>query len=453
MKKFFWTILFLCTCPFADCVVKSIVLEGLDETSEQKFFALVGKNCTDLERQSKNLIDELSENGFPFASISERIDSAGNVTVKLSKGSAWVFAEAENAEISKTQKRTFAKLSGLESGSPVRLSDLERAKRKLVNSGYFESVADPRLYRDSVRNRIVPVFFMRDLSINSFEGLLSYANGDDGGWAGNLNLALYNMRGTGRDLTVFGETGDWERSVSASYKEPWLLGTDWNGIVRGSFEEDSTYRDALLEAGVSRSVGFYFEFAVLGGIGDDCWTYTLETDFKNEDRIILPRHGVSFSGTFRVIKDRTDSSHSFTTDLHANGRFYTPLTETFVLQTSFFGGTLLPTGRSFDRSELFSLGGMENLKGYRPGFFRTRAYGITEMDLQWRAIEKTAFHVFFEPALHRALAPDHGWADSYSYGLGITQYRGYWSFSLFYALHQGIDPLDGLLHFGVKALF
>ena len=113
----------------------------------------------------------------------------------------------------------------------------------------------------------------------------------------------------------------------------------------------------------------------------------------------------------------------------------------------------MPTDRNFERSELFSLGGMDNLKGYRPGFFRTRAYGISEMDLQWRAIEKTAFHGFFEPALYRAQAPDHGWANSFSYGLGISQYRGYWSFSLFYALHQGAEPLDGLLHFGVKALF
>ncbi len=453
MKKLFWTILFLSAWTFADCVVKEVVLEGFDENSEKKIMEFVGKKCADFERQSKYWIDALSENGFPFASVSEQLDSLGSATVRLSRGNAWVWADAENAEDSKTQKQTFARLSGLESGTPVRLSDLERAKRKLVNSGYFESTKEPKLFRDSVRNRIVPVFFMRDLSINSFEGLLSYASGDDGGWTGNLNLSLYNMRGTGRDLTVSGETGDWERSVSAAYKEPWLFDTGWNGIVRGSFEEDSTYRNALFEAGVSRSVGFYFEFAVLGGIGNDRWTYTLETNFKDENRMFLPSHGKFLSGTFRVIKDRSDSSHSFTTDLHANGRFYTPLTQTIVLQTSFFVGTLLPTGRDFDRSELFSLGGMENLKGYRPGFFRTRAYGITEMDLQWRAIEKTAFHVFFEPSLRRTQLPEHGWADSYSYGLGISQYRGYWSFSLFYALHRGTDPLDGLLHFGVKALF
>ena len=96
---------------------------------------------------------------------------------------------------------------------------------------------------------------------------------------------------------------------------------------------------------------------------------------------------------------------------------------------------------------------MTDLKGFRNGFFRTRAYGIAEMNLQWRALESTAFHLFFEPALHRARTPAHGWEDSYSYGVGISQYRGYWSFSLYYALRNGKDPLDGLLHFGVKTLF
>lgn len=453
MKKFFWTILFFVTWASASCVVKSLALEGFAPEVEKDWASMVGESCEDLEYRLQEMVDELSENGFPFASVSHQVDSLGNATVKLSRGSAWVWADAENVEVSKTQKQTFARLSGLTSGGPVRLSDLERAERKLVNSGYFESTAKPKLYRDPVRNRIVPTFSMRDLSINSFEGLLSYASGEDGGWAGNLNLSLYNMRGTGRDLHVSGETGEWERSIAASYKEPWLFGTGWNGIVRGSFEEDSSYRSALLEAGLSRSVGFYFEFAVLGGIGDDRWTYTLETSFKNEDRIVLPRHGMSLNGTFRVIKDRTDSSHAFTTDLHANGRFYTPLTETFVLQFSFFVGTLLPTDRNFDRQDLFTLGGMENLKGYRPGFFRTRAYGITELDLQWRVIEMTAFHLFLEPALYRAQSPEHGWADTYSYGIGISQNRGYWNFSLYYALHSGTDPLDGLLHFGVKALF
>ena len=445
---------FLNLAQASHCVIQSVRIVGdVDEKAEQFFGKLREENCEKGDEVLKEFVDELSENGFPFANASFEVDSLGNATVTLKRGNAFVWAAAENAENSRSKHETFAKLSGLTAGSLVRLSDLERAKRKLINSGYFESTAEPKLFRDSLRNKLVPVFFMRDLSVNSFEGMLSYASGDAGGWAGNIDLHLYNMRGTGRDLAVSGETGDFGHSLSASYKEPWLLGTDWNGIVRGSFEEDSSFRSAEIEAGVSRSIGFFFEFAVLGGVGNDRWINTLETQYKNEDRVILPRHGVTFHGIFRVTKDRKDSSHAFTTDLHADARLLTPIVSAFVLQTSAWAGTLLPTDRDFKYTELYELGGVSNLKGFRPGFFRTRAYGITEADLQWQAVENTAFHLFFEPALHRGLAPAHGWIRTFSYGIGISQYRGFWSFSLFYALSNGTDPLEGLLHFGVKALF
>ena len=93
------------------------------------------------------------------------MDSSGIWDVAFSRGSAYVWALAENAENSKTKKENFARLSGLEAGSLVRLSDLERAERKLVNSGYFESVASPRIFRDSVRNRLVPVFYIGEKNV------------------------------------------------------------------------------------------------------------------------------------------------------------------------------------------------------------------------------------------------------------------------------------------------
>ena len=445
------SLFFLVYAHSSECVVRKIEVSGdIDERFGEIY---LNGLCETLAQALRDTVDALAENGYPFARSAYAMDSSGFAHVSIEHGNAWVWAAAENRENSKSGKETFSRLSGLVPGSRVRLSDLGRAERKLIRSGYFESTAAPKLYRDSVRNRLFPVFSMRDLSVSSVEGFATYASGENGGFSGNIELSLYNMRGTGRDLSVSGNSGDWERSVSASYKEPWLLGSGWNGIVRGSFEEDSTYRAALLEAGISRSVGFLFEFAVLGGVGNDRLTYALETEFKNVDRIVLPRHGQILLGSFRLTRERSDSSRAFVTELRASGEFFTPIARTLVLHSSFSLGTLLPTNRYFGRRFLFSLGGLENLKGYRPGFFRTRAYGFSELDLQWRMMENLALHGFLEPGLHRAASPAHGWSDTYSYGIGISQYRGSWSFSLFYALHRGTDALGGLLHFGVKALF
>lgn len=452
MKGFLLALLvFLAYAHSSECVVRKIEVSGdIDERFGEIY---LNGLCVTLVQALRDTVDALAENGYPFAKSAYAMDSSGFARVLIERGNAWVWAAAENRETSKSRKETFARLSGLVAGSLVRLSDLGRAERKLIRTGYFESTAAPKLYRDSVRNRLFPVFSMRDLSVSSVEGFATYASGENGGFSGNIELFLYNMRGTGRDLSVSGNSGDWERSVSASYKEPWLLGSGWNGILRGSFEEDSTYRAALLEAGLSRSVGFLFEFAVLGGVGNDRLTYALETEFKNVDRTILPRHGQILLGVFRLTRERSDSSRAFVTELRASGEFFTPIARTLVLHSSFSLGTLLPTNRHFGRRFLFSLGGLENLKGYRPGFFRTRAYGISELDLQWRMMENLALHGFLEPGLHRAASPAHGWSDTYSYGIGFSQYRGSWSFSLFYALHRGTDALGGLLHFGVKALF
>lgn len=455
MQKFLlaFLILFSVARP-SDCVVRKVLVRGPGDAETAKLFEpLENARCEAVDDFIRETVDDFAENGYPFARASYAIDSSKVLTVSFERGSSWVFAEALNADSSKSRPEIFHGLSGISAGSPVHLSDMEKAERRLVNSGYFESTGRPSLFRDSVRHRLYPVFYMRDLSVNSFEGTLSYMSGEDGGLSGNVELSLYNIRGTGRNLLLSGVSGDWERSLSGSYREPFLLGTGWNGIVRFDFDEDSLSRTALFEAGVSRNVGFFWEFSVLGGIGNDRLTYTLEADFKNLDRMVLPRHGQSFSGSFRVIRNRSDSSHAFTTNLHADGEVYTPVANRVVLHTSFFVGTLLPSNRHFHREDLFELGGVENLKGYRPGFFRTRAYGITELDLQWRILNATALHGFFLPGLHRAESPAHGWSDTYSYGVGISQYRNYWSFSLFYALHLGNDALDGLLHFGVKALF
>jgi outer membrane protein assembly factor BamA len=437
----------------AECIVKTVRLEGsFNPDAAALYEGFRNEPCSALDAKDSELVEWHVNHGFPAVNVSWTLDSAGVATVRLNRGDAWVWAPPENHEKGKTRKDVFGKLSGLETGGLVSLSDLSRADDKLARSGYYERTMPVRVYRDPSRNRLVPVFSMADLQMNELEGYVTYASGDDGGWSGSILVQLYNIQGTARDLSISGETGDWEHSLDFSYKEPWILGTAWDGIARGSVEDDSSYKSALFEAGLRRNIGFDFTFSILGGIGDDEWTTALETSYRSEDRFILPRKGSRFDGSVTVHKKRTDST-DIRVSAYCSGRHLMPLYGNFILQTSFMAGTLLPTGKDYELEDLYSLGGINDIKGYRPGFFRSRAYGATEADLQWQGLPKTAFHLFFEPALHRARAPEHGWADTYSYGLGLTQYRESWSISLYYALHKGSDPLGGLLHFGVKSLF
>ena len=108
------------------------------------------------------------------------------------RGSAWVWAEPENLDSNATDIEVFRMLTGLEIGVEVSLSDLERSERRLARLGYYEKTADVRLFRDPVRNRIIPAYSMRAVPISAAEGFLTYSS-DENVWEGNINLALYNI--------------------------------------------------------------------------------------------------------------------------------------------------------------------------------------------------------------------------------------------------------------------
>jgi outer membrane protein assembly factor BamA len=436
----------------AECVLGSVQVEGIvPEYLAPSYQNLNGKTCEDADKLNERALEWFWNHGFPGAKITMKTEPGGT-RILSERGEAFVWAAAENAVQGKTKHHVFAKLSGLTEGEAVSLRDFKLSERKLLRSAYYQEKSPAQLYRDAERNRLIPVFFLEDRKANQLEGYFSYASGESGGINGKLLVDLYNIAGTARDLSVSGETGEWERRLSLNYKEPWIFGSEWNALLRGYLEDDKEYRDARIELGLSRSIGFDFDFSVLGGLGDDEWTSTLEFAYQNEDRYLLPTTGSRVRGSMQLMKKYADSAN-VKVFLEGNVSHLIPIYGNFTLQFLGSAGTVLPTNEKLSLDELYSLGGIELLKGYRSGFFRTRAYGVTEMNLSWRALSHTAIQAFFQPALHRARAPEHGWIDTYSYGIGLAQYRQSWSASLYYALNADSDILGGLLHFGVRTLF
>ncbi len=451
-RLFLFLLFFGISRSAAECVLGNVQVEGfLPEFLESSYRNLSGKSCEEAGKLNERALEWFWNHGFPGAKITMKTE-AGKTQILSERGDAFVWAATENAVEGKTKRHVFAKLSGLIEGEAVSLEDFKLSERKLLRSAYYREKSPARLYRDAERNRLVPVFFLEDRKASQLEGYFSYASGEAGGISGRILVDLYNIAGTARDLSISGETGEWERRLSLDYKEPWIFGLEWNALIRGFLQDDKEFRDARLELGLSRSIGFDFDFSVLGGLGDDEWTSTLELSYQNEDRYLLPTSGSRVYGKMQLMKKYADSAN-VKVFLEGKVSHLIPVYGNFTLQFLGSAGTVLPTNEKFSAAELYPLGGIELLKGYRYGFFRSRAYGVTEMNLSWRALSHTAIQAFFQPALHRARAPEHGWIDTYSYGIGLTQYRESWNVSLYYALNAEADILDGLLHFGVRTLF
>lgn len=382
--------------------------------------------------------------------------TAGTLRVSVNRGSAFVWASPENLDSNKTETEVFRKLSGIEEGEPVSLSDLQRSERKLARLGYFEMTAPTRIFRDPDRNRIIPAYSMRDARLSEAEGLLTYSS-EDNLWEGQVHVNLYNIGGTARDLQLEGFTGEYSRHLEGRYKEPWLLGTSWNGVIRGSFDEDSAVEDSLEktamgEIGLTRDIGFDFSIGVYFGISESDKHSTFELSYVSLDRFALPRSGMSFNTSLSWKMDRPDSLDSY---LNASARVvsYFPLVGNFISRFTGAAAGIFPTDVTLKRSDLFSLGGLESFRGMGYRFMRSRAYGFSEMALLWQDGYDLSVELFYQPGLYRRLDPGHGWAREQDYGLGFTQYRKNWSFNLYYALRNGCDYLEGVLGFGVKTLF
>lgn len=425
----------------------SIIVEGDFSDAEKE--ELLHADSVDRISIENRIVARLENTGYPAAQIVEE-SLKDTLKITLRKGDGYVFGMPRNGVKTKSSKEVFAKLTGIKSGAPFQRDYLVRATKKMERTGYFVQLKDPEIYRDQNRNKLVPLFYMQDASLSYAEGIVSYSSEDDS-WVGSIDVSLKNLLGTARDLQLQGSTGDGEHYVDLRYKEPWLLQSEWNGLVRGSLKDDSTYTDAHLQLGVERAVNFEWTFALLGGIGGDYWSSTIELGYQDLDSYILPRHGRSFETSLNFKRSRDSSQYILAYE--AVGENYVPVYGNIIARTAFAGGYLYPTNKTFENRDLFSLGGVRSWKGFRPDFLKTRAYGNAEFAIRYQGLERTAFEAFYEPGLYHGSRPLHGWIAEHQYGLGVVQYRDSFSVSIYYALRPGLSAGEGLLHLGVKTLF
>jgi len=354
----------------------------------------------------------------------------------------WVWNSAVQYKKGKTDSAIFAKLAQIEAGSPVDLSQIPRAQSSLLRLGYFSKNSDAKLYRIANRNRIVPVFDLTDATANFAEASVAY-DAENSDYNGLLRVQLLNIAGTARDFSFGGENSKNYRLAEMSYKEPFILGLGGSLKLHGEFLEYDSTRQRNADLKYLQKLGWEWQYSVGGGYKNNNIFSSLSLGYDSRDKIPL-----AFKGLFAEIS----AEFSKFTALGISGEYYQPLSENWTLLLVSKGFGMLPP-KDYPREELFFIGGKNDFIGLAPRSLRTRAYGLSETDFQWHGLKNTALHIFGQNGIYRNKTPFTGWEHLLTYGLGWEQGVSNASIAIYYALVQGMQPMDGLLNMSMKIGF
>ncbi|MDR0517629.1 MAG: hypothetical protein LBH25_11355 [Fibromonadaceae bacterium] len=378
-------------------------------------------------------LETLWNSGFPAARI---------VNDTIERGDAWVWSHAFQLKKGKTDSIIFAKLSQIEAGSPVVLSQLARAERSLMRLGYFEKNGEAKLYRIQNRNRLVPAFDLMDATA-SFAEFSFYYDAQNKESNGHLMVQLLNIAGTARDFSLSGENSKEYKSVEMSYKEPFIFSFSGSLKMRGTFSEEDSTKQRSAELAYMQKLDWEWQYSIGGGYKNDMAFSSLSLLYDNRDKLPLP-----FSGLFTEVS----AEFSKFAAIGIRGENYQPIFGSWTLLLASQGYGMLPP-KEYKNAELFFIGGKNNFKAMQPRALRTRAYGLSEADFQWHGFEKSVLHIFSQLGVYRNKFPFRGWERVLAYGLGLEQGSSNASIAIYYALSQNTSPMDGLLNMSVKIGF
>lgn len=442
-----------------------------------------GESVARLAALQSALQDHLARDGFVFSEISLELrpDTSGapetDVILRAHRGGAFKLGMPV-VRGTRTRPEVVRRLSLWEEGEAFAPSRIAQGVGRLGRLGYYESVAYPGFFRDSVRNVLHPFLDLRDARANVLGGLLGYdTEAEDGGrLTGFLDVRLVNIRGTARDFlfTFDGRTGR-EREASAAYTEPWVLGTAVGARWEGRYLQQDTvfwewhqtlsfFRDLDFTSRVEAEVGTQANRDLSLGTGTSALLSGVRVLYDSRDRAPFTRDGMrGLAGVtgLRRTRERTSAEDAGATradsvyylaQLRVSLERWVPLGGRFGIRIGASAATNLPLDR-LDHGELYSVGGARSLRGYRERQFQTNAYALGDLEMQYAVGRRARVFGFASPGVVNRPVGRYDLRGVAGYGAGLEMAQGDWGVALTYALNPERSVGNGYLHAAVENRF
>ncbi|HET9136296.1 MAG TPA: BamA/TamA family outer membrane protein [Candidatus Kapabacteria bacterium] len=432
-----------------------------------------------LESDISHLLERYAAAGYPFARITiERLQPTDSVDIEI----RLYITEGKLAHLSgctvRGLKETDTSVVSREfflSSNPVATREvLTNGVSHLRETGLLASVSDAALY--PITDSTVGVeLFVEESRSTSIDGILGYNPSpiptEKAYITGILDLGFTNIGGSARQAAFHYER---LRPVSSDlhfqYKEPWLFSMPVDGtIALQRYNEDSLYTSTHLEAGftlhslIPVSLGLSGAYDVVspspasGILHSNILSGTLTMSIDERNDRIAPSKGYRIAlGASYGSKNTTDSlgfssiASIRTLTAEAEGELGLGISQLIgILGIS----AQQVTSATLELPDLFRIGGINSLRGYRDASYLVSQYAIAKLEVRYMLTSHSFIGLFTDIGyLNRPETDLFAPATAYPVGYGLSMLFdtqiGYVKVAVAIAKGESLD--QSLLHFGLK---
>lgn len=378
-------------------------------------------------------LQAMDRRGHPFAQVWFRAepDAAGlAVTAVLVPGPSGPLGELRFTGTRRLSPEFLSGFVDLDREAPLSGAAARRGRDRLAATGWFESVAEPRLGWDAVDGAVGVLYAVRERERSS--RVTGVVGGGGGETSGAVDLDLFSPFGGGRRWRLAGSWQGGDRSrLQVTLREPRLLG--WDVDLELGFDRvrrDSTYLQQALQldarlplpAGWEGVAGVGYERSLFERLAAE--TSRRRHRFGVAWRSLAPGHRAErrLALTSDLLVKRSslpgEAPRERQVELDGDAAWLQPLRAPWRLRLRAGGRFLLAGEGGFNAAELFALGGALTLRGWDEESFRGDqvAWGSVALAVG----DPLELSVFLDYGLGRWHRPDGGRVDFDGRGLGVA---------------------------------
>ena len=447
--------------------IKDNVVLGLLGIGKNRIFKI-----DDFRRGIDEILDFYGNGGFPFTKIipsyftteQNKID----IGIEIEEGPRlrWggVFVQGNSI----TKNYIISKQLRIPKGDYFSENQLYTSRSWLDKLQYIEIEDDFQLVKGEESGTVSLLITVKEKKSNRFSGIIGYIPSreeEKGGYIGTVMTEMLNLFGTGRAIRIA-----WEKQIppytklDVTYKEPWILGSQSSLVLNLlHFLEDTLYTFSKANLEVKTDVSLNISLNISAGwerFTPACIDlpaarkYSLGSaiEFSNLDYQINPRKGVDYIFFTEYGKKAATNVMKFTLDLLN----VFPLFTNNAFAVLFSGKAIRTNHPPLPEYEQYTLGGYNNLRGYRERQFRTTQMLRVSPEYRYLVSRKSRLYLFYDCAFFKTSTYTTGITEDffkYGYGVGAKFTSGIGIISMEYAIGEEKTFMKGKIHIGIDTLF